>query len=165
MTNLVLKPPIYIEDYPRDRPSIFFAGSIEMGKAEDWQTELAARLSDVVIFNPRRDDWDSSWVQSIHNEQFKTQVLWEYNHLRSADLVVFYFQPGTLSPITLMELGMMLLTPTPKIVCCPEGFWRKGNVEVMCNELNVPLFEDKESFINAIIDFVERVKKWSPHCL
>lgn len=43
--------------------TIFLAGSIEMGKAENWQDKVVRLLKDkeVIIFNPRRDDWDSSW--------------------------------------------------------------------------------------------------------
>ena len=42
--------------------NIFLAGSIEMGTAENWQERLVRELAseDVTIFNPRRDDWDSS---------------------------------------------------------------------------------------------------------
>ncbi len=45
---------------------VFLAGSIEMGKAEQWQERIVAALSgagDLVILNPRRDDWDDSWEQ------------------------------------------------------------------------------------------------------
>jgi hypothetical protein len=47
-----------------------------MGKAENWQDKITQALSDtnITIFNPRRDDWDSSWVQDISNEKFKEPV-------------------------------------------------------------------------------------------
>ncbi len=47
-----------------DVKSIFLAGSIEMGKATPWQDKLVSDLSDsnVVIYNPRRTDWDENWV-------------------------------------------------------------------------------------------------------
>ena len=57
---------------PKKKPTIFLAGSIEMGTAENWQ-EKAERLLENhsgTILNPRRDDWDSSWEQSISNPQF-----------------------------------------------------------------------------------------------
>ena len=40
---------------------VFLAGSIEMGKAENWQTRLVDSLKERegLILNPRRDDWDS----------------------------------------------------------------------------------------------------------
>ena len=59
-----------------ERPSIFLAGTIDMGNSIDWQTETIKRLADrdVNVFNPRRDGWDSSWVQREDNEQFRSQV-------------------------------------------------------------------------------------------
>lgn len=124
---------------------VFLAGSIEMGKADDWQTLLADRLLAVdptlVVANPRRKDWDSSWEQSIDNAQFNEQVTWELDHLEKAELVVFHFQPGTQSPITLLELGKHLARPdaaTSTLVSCGQGFWRKGNVDIVCQRAGVP---------------------------
>jgi len=123
---------------PRDKGTVFLAGSIEMGIAENWQDKVINSLSDldIVFLNPRRDDWDSSWVQSIENPQFKEQVNWELAGLRYADLVIFYFDPNTKSPITLMELGLVAEYDNV-IVCCPEGFWRKGNVDIVCECYNI----------------------------
>lgn len=99
--------------------TVFLAGSIEMGEAENWQERVAGELSDVpnlTILNPRRDDWDRSWVQSIADRQFR-------EHARSGKV----------------------------IVCCPDGFWRKGNVEVVCNRFGIPLSNDLD-------DAIERLK-------
>jgi len=62
-----------------DRIKIFLAGSIEMGAAEKWQDKIVQALTDkdVLILNPRRDDWDSSWKQTKDNKQFREQVEWE----------------------------------------------------------------------------------------
>lgn len=121
-------------------PMIFLGGSIEMGQAEDWQTRLKKAMTDfdVILLNPRRDDWDSSWVQSINNPQFNEQVTWELDALDAADTIVFYFDPNTKSPITLMELGLYA-KGHHVIACCPDGFWRKGNVEIVCNRLNIQM--------------------------
>src|SRR5712691_11396437 len=88
---------------------IFLAGSIEMGKAEQWQERIVNAMSDasnLVILNPRRDDWDSSWEQRADNPQFFEQVSWELDMLDAADIVVMYLAPGTRSPISLLELGL-----------------------------------------------------------
>ena len=55
----VLKPPAPVSLDGRT-PAVFLAGSIEMGAAADWQTqaERALRDLDVVLLNPRRDEWD-----------------------------------------------------------------------------------------------------------
>lgn len=70
-------------------PSVFLAGSIEMGKAVDWQTRVTKALEDLdcVVLNPRRDDWDSSWEQKKENAQFRQQVEWELAALEHAQVI------------------------------------------------------------------------------
>ena len=128
---------------------VFLAGSIEMGKAENWQERVASALSDapnLTILNPRRDNWDSSWVQSIHNPEFRRQVEWELPAQEIADVIFMYFAPDTKAPITLLELGLFARSGK-LIVCCPDGFWRKGNVEVVCRRYGVRLFNDLDAGI------------------
>jgi hypothetical protein len=127
--------------------SIFLAGSIEMGAAENWQSTIEKEFTDykVTIFNPRRDDWDSSWEQRATDPQFHYQVNWEMNSLEKSDIIFMYFSPETKSPISLLELG--LHADDKIIVCCPDGFWRKGNVEIVCHRHRIPLFD---SFKEAI---------------
>jgi hypothetical protein len=122
---------------------IFLAGSIESGAAEDWQERVVLELApikDILILNPRRDDWDSRWKQSIRNRQFREQVEWELEAQEAADIIFMYFAPDTYSPVTLLELGLFARS-RKLIVCCPDGFWRKGNVEVTCARFNIPLFD------------------------
>jgi len=123
-----------------------------MGAAENWQSRLEKELSDldVIIYNPRRDDWDSSWVQSIHNAQFVQQVEWELAALEKANIIAMYFDPNTKSPISLLELGLFARTGK-MIVCCPEGFWRKGNVDIVCRKYSVPLTSTFDGFLLGII--------------
>ena len=72
---MIIKSPNNINKRNFNKPSIFLAGNIEMGNAENWQEELTKYFErDFNIFNPRRDDWDSSWKQSINNPQFYEQV-------------------------------------------------------------------------------------------
>lgn len=133
--------------------TIFLAGSIEMGTAENWQSKLIEKFkdADVTFLNPRRDDWDSSWEQSIENPEFHQQVSWELNSIDKADIVVFYFDPNTKSPITLMELGYVLGAKKDNvIVCCPDGFWRKGNVDIMCERAGTMVLADIETLAVAL---------------
>lgn len=130
------------------KPSIFLAGSIDMGSAVDWQTRVEQELAnyDVVIYNPRRDDWDSSWVQDISNRPFREQVEWELTHLEECDLILVYFDPHGAAPITLLELGLFGIPENERIiVCCPNGYWRKGNVDIVCERYGikqVPTLDD-----------------------
>ena len=133
------------------KKKVFLAGSIEMGAAENWQEKVTDALSDldIVILNPRRDDWDSSQEQSIDNEYFREQVEWELDAQEQCDLIVMYFDPNTKSPITLLEFGMFSQTGR-LLVCCPVGYWRRGNVEIVCERDKVPMFWEMEEFIPAI---------------
>lgn len=115
-----------------------------MGTAVNWQSRVESDLSDldIDILNPRRDDWDSSWKQEIGNDKFREQVEWELYGLRNCSNVLFYFAPDTKSPITLLELGMCLGLGKPCIVVCPDGFWRKGNVDIICKKFNIAVQTD-----------------------
>jgi hypothetical protein len=120
-------------------PIVFLAGSIEQGAADDWQAVVGRACEDlgVVFLNPRRDAWDSSWEQRIDNPHFRGQVEWELDGLQRAALIIFYFAPNTRSPVTLLELGLYAASGKA-VVCCPEGFWRKGNVDITCARYGVP---------------------------
>ncbi len=136
----IFKPPMNI---PRSNKgiSIFLGGSIEQGKAIDWQKEITDYLTqqfpneDITLFNPRRDDWNPNLEQSIANPVFRGQVLWEIDCILKSNINVFFIQGDTLSPITLYEIGLVSIESWKNkrkvIVCCEPGFWRKGNVDVV----------------------------------
>ncbi len=144
----------------KDKIYVFLAGSIEMGKAEDWQKKITKELSefeDVIILNPRREDWDSSWEQSIDNNKFVEQVEWELEAQEKADYIIMNFVEDTKSPISLLELG--LFARSGKLfVCCPRKFWRKGNVDVVCRKYTgcVP-YEDMPSLLSEFKEML-RIK-------
>lgn len=131
--------------------TIFLAGSIEMGSAEDWQSAVAKKFADmqVTFFNPRRSEWDSSWNQEQKESKFNEQVNWEMNRLESCDIIFMYFHPETKAPISLLELGLHA-ADGKMIVVCPDGFWRKGNVEIVCTRHNIPLFNSLEDGMGAL---------------
>ena len=136
---LHLQPPSPLE-FDRSRPSVFLAGSIEQGVAEDWQSALARELSDldITVLNPRREAWDATWAQEMAFAPFREQVEWELEAQDQASLIAFYFSPGTQSPITLLELGLAAAARRPTVVCCPEGFWRRGNIDIVCARYGIP---------------------------
>lgn len=146
----VLKPPAPLDLGDGER-SVFLAGSIDMGQAEDWQAEVASALDDldVAFLNPRRDAWDASWEQSIHNASFREQVEWELDGLERASVVAMYLAPATRAPISLLELGLFART-SKLVVCCPEGFWRRGNVEVVCARHGVMLVDALPALIAEV---------------
>lgn len=141
--------------WTHDQQTIFLAGSIEMGLAEPWQGRVVEMLKDrpITILNPRRTDWDNSWKQSEDDPQFSEQVKWELHGITEADVVLFYFDPRTHSPITLMELGYIIgwvRFGKRILVCCPEGFFRKGNVDIICAKHGIPRYDTLESMVLAV---------------
>ena len=147
----VIKPPHNLSAISNNF-SVFLAGSIEMGIAENWQDQIIKELSDIdsgYILNPRRDNWDASWQQSIENTVFTEQVNWELEALEKADLIIFYFSPETKSPVSMLELGLFARTKKA-IVCCPNGFWRKGNIDVVCQRYHIKQVETINELVKEI---------------
>lgn len=131
--------------------SIFLAGSIDMGNSIDWQKETQNYFKglNLNIYNPRRDSWDNSWEQTYSNAQFYQQVNWELDALTKADIIIMNFLSDSKSPITLLELG--LFATSKKIyVCCPKDFYRRGNVEIVCNNYCIPLFETFNELLKTV---------------
>lgn len=131
--------------------TVFLAGSIEMGSAPEWQTDVAEKFKDfeVTFFNPRRESWDSSWKQFQTETNFNQQVNWELNKLEESTFIFMNFTPDSKSPISLLELGYFAKSGK-MIVCCPKEFWRVGNVEIMCTRNSIPLFYNIEDAIGAL---------------
>lgn len=151
---IVLKPPASLSLLDSAPPSLFLAGSIEMDDAPRWQDQLIATLGDIdmVVLNPRRETWDVGLEQRMSCAPFRDQVEWELEGLERAERVCFYFAPGTKSPISLLELGLLARSDRA-IVCCPEGFWRRGNVEIVCARYGMALVEDLEAL-------AEQLRSW-----
>lgn len=137
----VIKPPT------KFKKRIFIAGSIEQGTAEDWQPLAEAAFSPyAIVLNPRRDQWNAALHQDISEPVFNEQVNWELDGIEVCDTFFFYLDPNTKSPITLAELGIVyerkrLLNDVYVTVVCPRGFWRRGNIQIMCHRVNIPLFD------------------------
>jgi hypothetical protein len=146
-----IKAPHFVSDR---LATIFLAGSIEMGVAEQWQERVVKMLKDShwTLLNPRRDDWDNSWEQKMSDERFTEQVQWELQGLESCEKVIMYFDPTTKAPITLLELGLIVsLAPEKLMVVCPDGFYRKGNVQVVCDRYRVKMYDTLEKVCEGLI--------------
>jgi len=159
MSVLEIKSPVIHDVDYRTSVSVFLAGAIDMGNAEEWQKEVVDHFSssndNITFYNPRRDDWDSSWKQDLNNPNFYEQVTWELDYLDICDYIFMYFDPNTKSPISLLELGLHACGGSKSIiVCCPQGFWRKGNVDIVCQRYSIPVFENLDT---AIIELKNRI--------
>ena len=147
---MIIYPPNPI---PEKGNTIFLAGSIEQDHAENWQENIIKHIDaqSIVILNPRRKDWDESWKEEIENPLFLEQVEWELKGQERADLIVMYFDPNTQSPISLLELGLFAQTKK-MLVCCPKGYWKKGNVDIVCRRYKIPQVDNLYNLIDSIKD-------------
>jgi len=105
--------------------SLFLAGGIT--GCENWQQEMRKFLNNVpiVLFNPRRKDFpidDPSAAQA--------QIEWEFEYLRKASMILFWFPKETLCPIVLYELGSWSMTDKKIFVGIHPEYKRKQDVEI-----------------------------------
>lgn len=136
-----------------DRPSVVLYGAIEKEPDDNWASRLSDHLDSlpVAILNPRCKAWNSDWKEDISFAPFREQVAWEMDQAEIADILVFYFMPGTLTPIALLELGMHAARYGEKcVVCCPEGFYKRGNVQIVCKKFNAEFVEDLDTLAAVV---------------
>jgi nucleoside 2-deoxyribosyltransferase len=102
---------------------VFLAGTIT--GAKDWQKQVTESLRDfdINVFNPRRAK------KPTDQEDVQQQIEWEYNLLRLADLVSFWFGDETVAPITLFELGAQSALKKPIIIGMDPKYSRRFDVE------------------------------------
>lgn len=109
------------------RNTLFLAGGIT--NCPDWQAPTAAKLielTDLTVFNPRR----TAWNMEGSDEESKKQILWEHDHLKKSQFIMFWFPSETLCPITLLELGKYLMTDKRLFVGTHPEYQRRLDVIV-----------------------------------
>lgn len=141
------------EEPAQGSKSVFLAGSTSKVDATDWRKKLSALISDprITIYNPDRPDWDSTWREDPDFTPYRQQVEWELEKQEQADVVVFYFHPATQAPISLLELGLCARTPGKAVVCCPEGYWKRGNVQIVCRKFGIQMVGHVEELREAVV--------------
>jgi hypothetical protein len=135
----------FLHCMPPEQPThrkftVFTAGSIEMGAAVQWQKQMVTLLSPlpITVCNPRRGHWDPNITPEAKDANFKAQVDWELGALEQADVICFFFDLNTKSPVTMLELGLWAASDKV-VVCCDKRFWKQGNVDIVCERYGVPL--------------------------
>lgn len=142
-------------EVPENVITIFLGGSIDMGAAENWQQKVINHFDNleydnVLFYNPRRKDWDSTWLQHPSNSQFSEQVNWEMDKQEKCNIKLYYFADNSVSPITLLELGKYANEYGNTIVYCSDKYFRYGNVAMFCDRYRISHTETFEDFILTI---------------
>lgn len=133
--------------------SVFLAGTTTAVGNVDWREKLSASLSEhpITIFNPNRPDWDSTWREDITFDPYREQVLWELDKQVKADLVVVYFHPATVAPISLLEFGLSAQVPGKVIAIAPEGYSKRSNVQIVCHKFGIEFLDNIDNLHDIII--------------
>jgi hypothetical protein len=106
-------------------PSVFLAGGIS--NCENWQAQMVEALKhlNIIIYNPHRKNFSMD-DSKVTNQQ----IMWEFEHLRKATVVSFWFSKETICPIVLYELGNFNMTSKPIVIGIDPEYSRKLDVEI-----------------------------------
>jgi len=143
---IIIEAPNEVYSLENDRNiRIFLAGGIS--NCPDWQSEVLENLKDedgLTIYNPRRTNFPMDDPKAAEE-----QITWEYEHLRDADVIAFWFSKGSLNPIVLYELGRWgNSSDIPIVVGIDPGYERTQDVEIqtMLSRPEIDIIYDFDEF-------------------
>ena len=142
--------PTYETIFSSDK-RVFLAGGIT--GCPDWQSDMIEllRSAPVTLFNPRRKDFDIKVPDAA-----QIQIQWEFDFLRKAQGILFWFPEETLCPIVLFELGAWSASDKPIFVGCHPGYKRLNDVV-----MQMRLARPDVKVVSSISDLADQVKKWA----
>ncbi|MFH1511239.1 MAG: nucleoside 2-deoxyribosyltransferase domain-containing protein [Candidatus Woesearchaeota archaeon] len=143
----------YIEaptTYSGTEKSLFLGGGIT--GCPNWQASLCSLLrdEDIVLLNPRR----AKFPIEDKNAK-KDQILWEFEHLRKAYAISFWFPRESVCPIALYELGAWSMTNKQLFVGMDSKYNRRVDVEIQTK-----LFRPELEVVYSMDALAERIKVW-----
>lgn len=138
------------EIYSGNEKSLFIAGGIT--SCQIWQSHLVDLLKDtnLTILNPRRKHFPEN-NPNIDEEQ----ITWEYEHLKKASAVSFWFPRETLCPITLYELGKQNANQKPIFIGIHKNYQRKKDIEIQTK-----LIRPEIKIVYSLENLAEQIKNW-----
>lgn len=130
--------------------ALFIAGGIT--GCTNWQSELSSLLKNerITLLNPRRKSYPEN-QPNIEEEQ----ISWEYEHLKKASAVSFWFPRETLCPITLYELGKQSASNKPIFVGVHPEYARKRDIEIQTR-----LIRPNVKIIYSLDALAQQIKIW-----
>ena len=129
--TIVAVPSLYV---PVSGPKIFLAGSIDRTKGRNWREEITDYIQEswfesefntdhITIYSPRRAD--DKWKPDMEVEQ----AAWDMSMLSMADYIILHLTGDTVSPVSLLELGIFMKSPK-LYVSVDSSYKRKRIVEL-----------------------------------
>jgi len=155
---------VYVAPDPALKPpevvSVFLAGGIT--NCPNWQAEFLSKLEgDFVVYNPRRENFPIGDPTSA-----KIQIEWEYERLKAASAVVFWFSRGSLNPIVLYELGRWGTSSSdrPIFIGVDPEYARKLDVEhqVALAKPYTPVYDSLEVLATVVNEWAYKESRERP---
>jgi len=134
---------------------MFLAGGIT--NCPDWQKEVLDQLKDIpnlTIYNPRRANFPIGDPNAAEQ-----QITWEFNHLRDADIIIYWFSRGSLNPIVLFELGKWgLSSQRPILIGLDPEYERQQDVRIQTQlaRPEITIFDSLDEIIDAVFEAFEK---------
>ncbi len=120
----------------------------------DWQSEVVRVLTpyEITVLNPRRKNFPMDDPTAAEE-----QITWEYERLRSADFLSFWFSQGSDNPIVLFELGSALERGKPLIIGVDPHYSRREDVliQTRLRSTEIPVHTNFEEFCAALEKFAQ----------
>lgn len=135
-------------------PDIFLAGGVTY--SPNWQKEALKMLAgtDLIVANPRRDE-----IISAVGDTARQQIIWEFENLKSAKVVLFWF-PSAETIITFLELGKELARKSRIVVGVDPDYNRRFDIETQVH-LELPravIYTTLDETIRAAAELCQEYK-------
>ncbi len=144
----VITPPTLF--FPTKGPKIFLAGSVNNGKAVDWQTRAITYMetqwteNNAVVYNPRRPDGEFLPENEVE------QATWTISMLNAVDYIILHLAGDSGSPISTFELGLFVNDKRLHL-SIDDSYVRKEIIEIHYDFFGVGQIHDTlEDSIDAI---------------
>jgi len=137
-------------DIFQDGPKVFMAGGIT--GCPNWQQEMRYLLREtrITLLNPRRADFPIGDPGAALE-----QIKWEFDMLREAHAILFWFPKETLCPIVLYELGAWSMKVKPIVVGVHPEYQRRQDVEIQTK-----LARPDVAVVYNLTNLANQIKRW-----
>lgn len=147
--------------------SIFLAGTTEFAA---WRRTFLDALGvlhragetppphpSATVYDPFQPNWTGDWREDLGDACFRAQAEWELEKQEQAAVVVVFFDERAKSPVSLLELGLCARSGKA-VVGCQRGYWKRGNVQAVCQRYGVPMADDLDGLVKLVADKLKGMK-------
>ena len=128
---------------------IFLAGSIDNSK-NNWRNYQMKKFKYYSYFDPTNYNFSS-----LNNQEMINHINWEFTAMEKADIILLNLLPNSLSPISLVELGLYV-SSKKIIIVCPKEFYKSTYVYALCKKYNSIIFEKLEEVTEEIFENITK---------